>query len=163
MVNIKLLAAALFAANTSALVFKAIQYCEGSVGIFPPRARSLESRQTVSCDSPHLVAFADDGTQLTFEGGQQTMELGKNTDVTGNCYQTNGDYNGAAVGVDASDGHYGGGLLHYSTCAGFSVEISGNDCKANINGMEKSDCTETNCNGCSASGLGTCHCNAITY
>lgn len=67
------LAAALLLAGSEALVFKAVNHCTQSVAP-PPKGRSLNKRQEF-CNPPFLVAYSDDGTQLTFNGGQKHYEL----------------------------------------------------------------------------------------
>ncbi|KAK4501789.1 hypothetical protein PRZ48_007598 [Zasmidium cellare] len=155
--------AALLLAGVDGLVFKAVNHCSTSIPIVPPKGR-LAKRQEF-CNAPFIVAYADDGTQLTFNGGQKTVELGQEKNVDGGpCYATNADYNGTAIGVDSSPGHYTGGLLKFLSCQDGSAEVKPTGCRATINGMENLKSTKTNCNECDANGFTTsCNCCAVTY
>ena len=83
--------------------------------------------------------------------------------ITGGCYATNGDYNGAAYGVDSSPGHYDGGLINFESCS-FGKGVSEDGCTAKVNGEVGPKSTKTNCNDCSADGFFTyCQCCAVTF
>ena len=42
---------------------------------------TLDKRQTTFCSDPYLVGFADDGTQLTFNGGVLQPGLTQNSKI----------------------------------------------------------------------------------
>jgi hypothetical protein len=159
----------LLAATTEALVFKAVSHCSNSIPPYRNPKRddvsspqegvlSIAKRQT-TCSTPFLVAYADDGKQLTFNGGNThwPLEQGQQT-----CHSTNGNYNGEPIGVDRLEGSFDGGYLNFRSCP-FAYGVSYKDCAARINGNENTHSTKTNCNDCKGGFFQSCTCCAVTF